>query len=380
MEIVCHHIGGRDGTGGLSVPSMFSDELKYILYDADSSCIETAKELTKDHSDTVTVLPYCVADENKDVTLSLNNAAATSSIFPYNQSYGEWSRLAPTGQDYFIEQTHGTSEVIEMRGISLAEICANGIQPPHVLTIDAQGAAFEVVLGASPILPSCLAIEAEAELVPLYKGQKLVGDLIDYLTQRGFIFVGLGHTRRMRPLAAPIGMRGKGGEAVCHALFLKSPKHIDMDHDRQNQLIRLAFIAISFKQFEVAFNALKLISQNDISFPEGKIATFIKEMCHLVQTTTWHFPPRATAEELKRSAVKASKRQSVIVHRLKSRGGFLIRSLRGIKKVVNFAIAEINLLLKKSTPVEATLINYGFNEQAEQMKIQRLSDEKIVVK
>lgn len=53
---------------------------------------------------------------------------------------------------------------------------------PDVVKIDVQGFEYEVLLGFGHLLQNCMAIELEAHVVPIYKGQKLLGDLIDILT------------------------------------------------------------------------------------------------------------------------------------------------------------------------------------------------------
>ncbi|MES0137489.1 FkbM family methyltransferase [Mesorhizobium sp. M0016] len=57
---------------------------------------------------------------------------------------------------------------------------------PDVMKIDVQGLEYEVLLGFGHLLENCLAIELETHVVPIYKGQKLLGDIIDMLGLFGF--------------------------------------------------------------------------------------------------------------------------------------------------------------------------------------------------
>ena len=59
------------------------------------------------------------------------------------------------------------------------ELSRAGIAPiPDVIKIDVQGFEYEVLLGFGSLLHDCLAIELETHLTPLYRGQKLTGDLV----------------------------------------------------------------------------------------------------------------------------------------------------------------------------------------------------------
>ncbi|ESY78855.1 hypothetical protein X739_31130 [Mesorhizobium sp. LNHC220B00] len=57
---------------------------------------------------------------------------------------------------------------------------------PDVIKIDVQGFEYEVLMGFGHLLENCMAIELETHVVPIYKGQKLLGDLIDILMYFGF--------------------------------------------------------------------------------------------------------------------------------------------------------------------------------------------------
>ena len=58
------------------------------------------------------------------------------------------------------------------------------------LKVDAQGGAYEVLLGARETLVQSLMVEVEAEFYELYKGQKKAGDIIEFMDREGFVFSG----------------------------------------------------------------------------------------------------------------------------------------------------------------------------------------------
>ena len=54
------------------------------------------------------------------------------------------------------------------------------------IKLDAQGAEFDILRGAGPLLDQCLGIEAELMFDPLYDGQPMFADVDVYLRSRGF--------------------------------------------------------------------------------------------------------------------------------------------------------------------------------------------------
>jgi FkbM family methyltransferase len=58
---------------------------------------------------------------------------------------------------------------------------------PNVLTIDAQGFEYEVLIGFGPLLNSCLAIHLKGYLYPIYKSQKLFHHLTALIGAAGLV-------------------------------------------------------------------------------------------------------------------------------------------------------------------------------------------------
>lgn len=68
------------------------------------------------------------------------------------------------------------------------ELFRTGLAPiPDVIKIDVQGLEYEVLVGMGSLLHHCLAIELETHLTPLYREQKLTGDIVCFLEDFGFV-------------------------------------------------------------------------------------------------------------------------------------------------------------------------------------------------
>ena len=73
---------------------------------------------------------------------------------------------------------------------------AGRVPAPDVIKIDVQGFEYEVLLGFGGLLQNCLGIEIETHLYPIYRGQKLLGDMVAFLADFGFVL------RALRPVAS----------------------------------------------------------------------------------------------------------------------------------------------------------------------------------
>lgn len=73
---------------------------------------------------------------------------------------------------------------------------AGRVPAPDVIRADVQGFEHEVLQGFGGLLQSCLAVEVEAHLRPIYRGQKLLHDVVALLAGYGFVL------RALRPVGS----------------------------------------------------------------------------------------------------------------------------------------------------------------------------------
>ncbi len=90
-------------------------------------------------------------------------------------------------QHYSIGPIFRTINTQNVECVRYDELFRAGAAPsPDVIKIDVQGFEYEVLVGFGHLLESCLAIELETHFVPIYRGQKLIGDIVDMLGDFGF--------------------------------------------------------------------------------------------------------------------------------------------------------------------------------------------------
>jgi FkbM family methyltransferase len=68
---------------------------------------------------------------------------------------------------------------------------AGQVPAPDAIKIDVQGYEHEVLQGFGALLQDCIGIELEAHTYPIYKDQKLLHDIIEFLAGFGFVLRGL---------------------------------------------------------------------------------------------------------------------------------------------------------------------------------------------
>jgi FkbM family methyltransferase len=81
---------------------------------------------------------------------------------------------------------HARSETAQMKRLDslFHELYLNGDRV--LLKLDTQGYDYQVLHGAMRSLPSILGVQIEMSMVPLYIGERQIGDLLQFLTGQGF--------------------------------------------------------------------------------------------------------------------------------------------------------------------------------------------------
>lgn len=127
--------------------------------------------------------------------ISRMNRGVGSSLFEQNVKYVDqhWAELSLLGPRKLSKSWHKRSAVeriIDLRCKRLDDVIEN-LDLDHsfnFIKCDAQGAEFEILLGAKNVLAdSCVGLHLELFSIPLYKGITLAADVIQFLETQGFV-------------------------------------------------------------------------------------------------------------------------------------------------------------------------------------------------
>ena len=125
------------------------------------------------------ILEYGLSNRIGQETLNLTVASGCSSILMPNDRFARQYEIGRifdvVGQETIACQRY---DALFVRGEAPA---------PDVIKIDVQGFEYQVLLGFGNLLDGCLAIELETHFYPLYREQRLIGDLVTFLADFGFV-------------------------------------------------------------------------------------------------------------------------------------------------------------------------------------------------
>jgi FkbM family methyltransferase len=105
-----------------------------------------------------------------------------------------------TGSSLYSERSDHDRRQVELSMHALDDILGDRRGSFELLKLDVQGAELDVLRGAEKTLAEARCVIIEACFLPYNEGRPLVGDIINYLTERGFVLRDLADLRR-----------GKGG-------------------------------------------------------------------------------------------------------------------------------------------------------------------------
>ncbi len=148
--------------------------------------------------------------------------------------------------------------------VLLADVVrAHGFAAPHFLKIDVQGCTQEVLEGAGSELDQVLMLQFEAEVLPLYLGQKLFSHNIHFLEQAGFQLLDIRPVYWMHQVESN-DEQPHGRMAFSNVLMFRPPAWVAAQSDPE--IVRTAaFLLVCFRHFDLAVEVLLLARER---FPE----------------------------------------------------------------------------------------------------------------
>ena len=315
LKIVAHHVGARGFGVSFNAPDAFRPEVTHVLYEADAESVERMRHdadspLAQALSEKY-VLPYCLGRKRSSASLNITANSYASSLFPPDPGFYQYYCEIPIDTAIYDVAYREMLEVARKTDVqvhSLDELFAEGkipvATPPDFLSLDTQGYELEILEGAKNALSQgVLGIVSEVEMIPMYSGQPLLGDILNFMTRQGFIFAGFTAIYEISPHRAPIGFRARAFPGFGDALFLRDLATLTGERLPADRLYvmaaKLAFIAVCFGHIEYGLKAMGAArGVRDCVTPElhsrlktMKYVQFLEEMERLVDRPDGVFPP-----------------------------------------------------------------------------------------
>jgi FkbM family methyltransferase len=154
-----------------------SGRLQIIGFEPDPAECERLNAL---HSGRARFYSYCLGDKDGEQILCKTRFGACSSLLKPNRSL--LAGFKPYRQLFEVEAEIST-RCARFDTLQVAE----KIPSVDFLKCDTQGFEYEVLSGFGESLKNVIGIELETHSKPLYDGQKLMSELVTFVTERGFI-------------------------------------------------------------------------------------------------------------------------------------------------------------------------------------------------
>ncbi|MBI3553526.1 MAG: FkbM family methyltransferase [Elusimicrobia bacterium] len=297
MKLCVHHVGGRAGSRPFPVVPAFERDLVSVLYDADPGCAEHARAQNAGLSSELHVLPYCLADGCRTTAFRFAYDPYASSTYEANPDYASFYSRIFGDHDYVWNEISATLECRELQAVSLDHLLGKegaGVPAPDFLSLDTEGSEHDILRGAQGALEGVLGVYCEVEFHPLYRKQRLYGDIAAFLAERGFHFAGFEGMQGMAAYRGPIGLRADGFLVSSNALFLRSIDHLERGGETRlrERLRKLALISILFDQLEYGLEALRRAKKHPNAGDERSgIDEFLDELQACVDRVVPLYPP-----------------------------------------------------------------------------------------
>ncbi len=288
------HAGGRGGMGPAECLLQLGHSLSLSIFEANiEGAIDGPSDTAwQDYGELIekyahrydvklSVIPLCLSNCVGKKTFHINVMPDCSSLFKMNPEAKHFTRMAEKQYRIIWGEICQPTRTVE---IDVTTLDKEAIKSPHFLSLDVQGAEYDVLEGAGKALQGdLLGVISEVEFSELYEGQKLFTDQHALLNKHRFRLFELysteyWHTRQII---------GKGALTVAEALFLRDYHYfIDKDTDPVtlvSNLCRLAIIAYYFDRLSYAFEILGYIVRNHQftfqrfreTFPESYFQTLL---------------------------------------------------------------------------------------------------------
>ena len=271
------HVGGQNGVGKTECLLQLGESLSLSIFEANiEGAIEGNKDISwkdydiqtddyaKRYGVKLSIIPLCISNCVGKKNFNINVEPACSSLLKISPNAKNYTRMAGSKYRIIWGEICQPTRTVEIDVTTLDELCDNGvIQTPHFLSLDVQGAEYDILEGASKALKGdLLGVISEVEFSELYDGQKLFTDQYTFLKKHQFRLFELYNSEYWYSG----NILGEGALTVAEALFLRD-FHYFIAKDKKpatllSNLSKLAIIAYYFNRLSYAFEIVEYIMNN----------------------------------------------------------------------------------------------------------------------
>lgn len=266
------HVGGRGDMGPVECLLRLGQSLSLSIFEADIETGDSSwtvyESLIADYANRydvkLSVIPQCLSNCVGKKEFHINVMPDCSSLLKMSPEARNYTRMDRGKYRIIWGEICQPTCTIEMDVTTIDELYAKHVIPlPHFLSIDAQGAEYDILEGASKVLQGDLmGVVTEVEFRELYENQKLFMDQYTLLKKHQFSLFDLYNTEYW--YSGPI--LDKGALMVAEALFLRDFQYF-VRKDKEPALLlsnlsKLATIAYCFDRSSYAFEIMEYIMNN----------------------------------------------------------------------------------------------------------------------
>lgn len=385
------------------MPAPFHADAMDVLYDADTACMGKFETIVSSSALRTVALPYAIGARPERRLFHFHVNPFSNSFQELDPRYESFYEFQ-AGRDYIMGEVTRSLKQVELDVRTIDQLAADPDRPipaPDFLLADAEGSDYDVLAGARESLRARgLAVSVEAQFQPIWRNQRLLGDICRLLAQLGFDLASVNPHPGQSPHRTPVGLRGRMFHTSCDAVFLRRIDSLaDATPDVNVRWIRTRKLAFSaFLLGHVAYGIKALASARAIpASPEIRNAArpvsymrFLDEVEEAISRAPAQFPPlfreaasaqgrpgepntgQGTAARIKAgikaafahfprvlSTIQAMRRQR---HRLTKATRERVRSLRW-------------RAFPRYTEFERLLLSYGLADVADLVRTTRLTEE-----
>ena len=266
------HVGGRGDMGPVECLLQLGENLSLSIFEANIEAGDSSWDgydsLIADYANRygtkLSVISQCLSNCVGKKEFHINVMPDCSSLLKMSPDAKNYSRMDRGKYRIIWGEICQPTRTIVIDVATLDELYANGvIQMPHFLSMDVQGAEYDILEGASKAFQGdLLGVVSEVEFRALYEGQKLFMDQYTLLKKHQFSLFELYNFEYW--YSGPI--LGKGALMVAEALFLRDFQYF-VKKDKEpapllSNLSKLATLAHCFDRSSYAFEIVEYIMSN----------------------------------------------------------------------------------------------------------------------